>query len=273
MHTTQAAGLRIQFASDLHLEYLEPRFPHFRGVEPADADVLVLAGDVATGTRALDLFADWPCPVVFVPGNHEFYGASVPAVLAEFAQRAATFPNVTVLAPGVCELAGVRFIGCTLWTDYGVFGEAARVVAMRTCEHYITDHHTITGDDGQAPFSADQARALHLAQRHWLTCRLAESFAGKTVVITHHAPHPRSIHPRFASDLTSAAFASDLGNCLGRADLHIHGHTHDSFDYQIGRTRIVANPMGYCRGIKSATSPAQLQRENAAFDSRLMLVP
>jgi predicted phosphodiesterase len=271
MHSTQAAGVRIQFASDLHLEYLERRFPHFRGVEPAEADVLVLAGDVATGTRALDLFADWPCPVVFVPGNHEFYGASVPAVLAEFARRAADFPNVTVLAPGVCEVAGVRFIGCTLWTDYAVFGEAARPAAMYACGEFISDHTAIKAE-GNLPFSPGTARALHLAQRHWLESRLAEPFAGKTVVITHHAPHPGSIHPRFATQLTSAAFASDLGSCLGTADLHIHGHTHDSFDYRVGNTRVVANPMGYCRGIKTADSPAQLQRENAAFDSRLILV-
>lgn len=272
MHSTQAAGVRIQFASDLHLEYLERRFPHFRGVEPADADILVLAGDVATGTRVLDLFADWPCPVVFVPGNHEYYGANVPAVLAEFARRAAGFPNVTVLAPGVCELAGVRFIGCTLWTDYAVFGEAARPAAMYACGEFIADHTAIKAE-GNLPFSPGTARALHLAQRQWLASRLAEPFAGKTVVITHHAPHPASIHPRFATQLTSAAFASDLGNCLGTADLHIHGHTHDSFDYRVGNTRIVANPMGYCRGIKTADSPAQLQRENAAFDSHLILVP
>lgn len=262
--------MRIQVASDLHLEYLTPRFPDFRGVEPAAADVLVLAGDVANGADALSLFADWPCPVLLVPGNHEFHGSTVGAVLDGFKQRAAAFPQVQVLAPGVCEVGGVRFIGCTLWTDYAVFGDSLRRLAMSVCAQKILDHTAMRGDAGGA-FTPDDALALHRAQRGWLAARLAEPFAGKTVVITHHAPHPGSIHPRYAGDLSSAAFASALDDCLGLADLHIHGHTHDSFDYRVGRTRIVANPMGYCRGIRRAATPAELDRENPFFDSRLVL--
>ena len=69
--------MKIQIASDLHLEHLEWRFQNYRGVEPTDADVLVLAGDIANGARALELFQDWPCPVIYVPGNHEYYGSSL----------------------------------------------------------------------------------------------------------------------------------------------------------------------------------------------------
>ncbi|WP_428826512.1 metallophosphoesterase [Azonexus sp. IMCC34842] len=262
--------MRLQIASDLHLEHLEWKFPAFRGVEPVGADVLVLAGDIAKGSRVLDLFGDWPCPVVYVPGNHEFYGGEVAAVLADLQQRAGDFPNVKILAPGVWEHDSVRFIGCTLWTDYEVFGAERVAAAMAICAEKIVDHSSIRCP-GDTPFLPADALALHRAQRQWLGDRLAEPCAGRTVVITHHGPHRNSIAPHYADDLTSAAFASDLEECLGIADLHIHGHTHESFDYTVGQTRVVANPMGYCRGIKAASTPSELWRENAAFDCRLVV--
>lgn len=262
--------MRIQIASDLHLEYLEWKFPAFRGVEPVDADVLVLAGDVAKGSRVLDLFGDWPYPVVYVPGNHEFYGGAVAAVLADLQQRAADFPNVKILAQGTWEQGNARFIGCTLWTDYAIFGAERVAGAMAICADKIADHSTIRSA-GDSPFLPADALALHRVQRQWLRDRLAEPFAGKTVVITHHGPHRNSIAPLYADDLTSAAYASDLEECLGIADLHIHGHTHESFDYTIGRTRVVANPMGYCRGIKAASTPADLRMENTSFGCQLLV--
>jgi predicted phosphodiesterase len=262
--------MRLQIASDLHLECLEWKFPAFRGVEPVDADVLVLAGDIAKGSRVLDLFGDWPCPVVFVPGNHEFYDGEIASVLAELHLRASDFPNVKILAQGTWEHDNVRFIGCTLWTDYAVFGAERVAAAMATCAEKIVDHCSIRCA-GDRPFLPSDALALHRGQRQWLSDRLAEPFAGRTVVITHHGPHRNSIAPLYADDLTSAAYASNLDECLGIADLHIHGHTHESFDYAIGRTRVVANPMGYCRGIKAASTPSDLRMENTAFDCQLLV--
>lgn len=262
--------MRIQIASDLHLEHLEWRFPDYRGVEPTDADLLVLAGDIANGARALDLFGDWPCPVIYVPGNHEYYGSSLAKVQAELAERAAAFPNVTVLAPGVSEVAGVRFVGCTLWTDYGLFGESVREVAMAACAATLPDHKVIKLE-GETAFSPAIAREMHRQQKEWLCARLGEPFAGVTVVITHHAPAPGSLHPIFAKDPVSAAFISDLTEMLGVASLHIHGHTHHSFDYEVKGTRVIANPMGYCKGVKLVASPDELLRENPDFDPRLVV--
>jgi len=90
-----------------------------------------------------------------------------------------------------------------------------------------------------------------LFKRHadWLASRLATPHDEPTVVITHHAPSPRSIHPRFAGTLLNACFVSDAESLLGadRALLWIHGHTHDSFDYEVKGTRVVCNPRGYSR--------------------------
>jgi predicted phosphohydrolase len=169
--------MRIQIASDLHLEFLEGLFPDYRGVEPCDADVLVLAGDIANGTRVLDLFAGWPCPVVYVPGNHEYYGSDIAALAGSFAQRAATSADVQVLAPGVWIHQGVRFIGCTLWTDYAVFGAALQLAAMAACATRLLDHERIRCGADQ-PFTPGDALALHQVQRDWLRGELARPFAG-----------------------------------------------------------------------------------------------
>lgn len=262
--------MRIHIASDLHLEHLEWRFPDYRGVVPAVADLLVLAGDIAHGSRALGLFGDWPYPVIYVPGNHEYYASSLAGVEADLAETAKAFPNVTVLAPGVTVFRDVRFIGCTLWTDYDLFGEANREQAMAACTATLPDHRVIQVE-GDVPFTPAVARRLHLEQRAWLRARLAEPFNGKTVVVTHHAPARQSLHPRFAKDWVSAAFISDLSDLLGKANLHIHGHTHDSFDYEIDGTRVVANPLGYCRGAKLAASPDELRRENPDFDAQRVI--
>jgi len=100
-----------------------------------------------------------------------------------------------------------------------------------------------------APFTPEDSTALFRSDADWLDRRLATPHAGRTVVITHHAPSPRSVHPRFAESLLSACFVSDAQHLLGahRASLWVHGHTHDSFDYGVDGTRVVCNPRGYVR--------------------------
>lgn len=100
---------------------------------------------------------------------------------------------------------------------------------------------------------------------------MAIPFSGKSVLVTHHAPHQQSVHPQFAADITSASFASSLAHIVGMFDLCIHGHVHASFDYTIGNTRVVANPLGYCNGIKKALHVGELKRENQEFAPGLVI--
>ncbi|HHJ15617.1 MAG TPA: hypothetical protein ENJ80_02855 [Gammaproteobacteria bacterium] len=76
---------------------------------------------------------------------------------------------------------------------------------------------------------------------------LAEPFDGQTVVVTHHAPSSQSVHPRYARDLLTRAFASNLEHLMAgdRAAAWVHGHMHESFDYKVHGTRVVCNPRGY----------------------------
>ncbi len=257
--------MRIQIASDLHLERFQRRFPQSRLVEPAPgADLLVLAGDIHNGTRGVEAFLDWPVPVVYVAGNHEFYDHDWAQTRVDL-QRACAGSAVTVLDDGGIEVRGTRFLGCTMWTDFQLPGSTP-AQAMQTVERSLTDYRVIRTAHG--PLRTAQTLADHTGSRRWLAQQLARPFGGATVVVTHHAPHPLSIHARFAGHPVNAGFVSDLTPLLADADLWLHGHTHDSFDYRVGRCRVVANPAGY---LLQRPGGDDTELENAAFDPRRII--
>ena len=271
--------MRIQLASDLHLECIGSRFPGQNIISPAPgADLLVLAGDIENGVDGVRRFANWPVPVLYVLGNHESYGCVFDEVRPAL-KAAAEGTSVVVLDNDVADLRHfgvwastrlealqrVRFLGCTLWTDYELPSlGVGRGAAMEAAARSLMDHRLIRRSEGR-PFTPADALSEHWATRAWLEQELSRPFDGKTVVITHHAPHRGSVHPRYEGDVVNAAFASHLPQLLRHADLWFHGHTHDSFDYVTGRCRVVANPLGYPRNRDAARDPSQLVFENPAF--------
>ena len=257
--------MRIQLASDLHVEFLAKRFPGQTRLTPArNADVLVLAGDVANGVRAIEHFKDWPVPVIYVLGNHEFYGNCWEDV-RDAVRRDAEGTSVHVVERDSLELDGVRILGCTLWTDYLLQGHAARPYMMEYARGCLNDHNLIRTRLGRA-FQPADALDDHERSRAWLEDALARPYQGRTVVVTHHAPHVQSIHPRFADSYLNAAFVSDLMPLVAQADLWMHGHMHDSSDYRIGRCRVMCNPRGYPMNMLSASTSSALRFENGVFD-------
>lgn len=91
-------------------------------------------------------------------------------------------------------------------------------------------------------------RWAHFSDRAWLAQKLAEPFAGPTVVVTHHAPHRNSLAPRYQSDWLSPAFVSERPDSFFEVpSLWIHGHLHESHRYQAGSCQVVCNPRGYVR--------------------------
>lgn len=258
--------MKIQIASDLHLEFLERPFPGYRVIEPADADVLVIAGDIHRNTQAIAAFADWPVPVIYVQGNHEAYREQYTDLIGKMRSEAAG-TQVHYLERDEYLLHGVRFLGCCLWTDYSLYHDPR--VAMQQAEQQLNDHRYI--GSGQGSFTAEDALEIHRQSRAWLAAKLDEKFDGPTVVVTHHGPHPNSIHPRFADTPLNPAFVSDLTPLLGKSALWIHGHVHDSFDYEVAGTRVVANPRGYPFNRLAAQSIEQIEWENRGFDARLVV--
>ncbi|MEX0958892.1 MAG: metallophosphoesterase family protein [Burkholderiales bacterium] len=264
--------MQIQILSDLHLEFSE-RHPPF---EPptTGAEVIVLAGDIDTGTRAID-WAEATFPgksVIYVPGNHEYYGEDFAETAMALRTRADASPDLHLLDNDEVVLGDVRFIGTTLWTDFELFGRQQAGPAVEESLQYVLDFRAISWGVG-ALLTPERAMQLHREARAFIEERLARPFSGTTVVITHHAPHRGSLHPRWADNLTSAAFVSDLTHLLGKSDLWIHGHTHDSFDYTVNGTRVLANPMGYRTSnwheARDGRTPALVKYENERFDPAL----
>lgn len=255
--------MKIQLASDLHLEHLQRWFPGERLISPAhEAEVLVLAGDIGTGTLAVDLFKDWPVPVLYVPGNHEFYYESFEQTRVDL-RNAAHGTSVHILDNDVLDFGGVRFLGCTLWTDYRLSLNRTQRQLMEIGELSINDHRVIKMQEGV--FTASHALAEHEKSRRWLTRQLDTSYEGKTVVVTHHAPHPSCAHPRYIGHPSNASFMSNLEELLPKADVWCYGHVHSSSDFEIEGCRVVGNPCGYAINKSSVDDAKYLQFENPSF--------
>ena len=251
--------MKLNILSDLHLSRGVLELPH------TDADVVILAGDIARPREAIAWASGFDKPVLYVAGNHEFYGSSLSGTVDELSRLCAG-TRIQLLDSEEVIIGGVRFLGTTLWSDFLLFGAGEqRAQAMQQAQTFMRDFQKIEFGDRPGPlFTPADCAALCQSQTRWLEHQLAQPHAGPTVVITHHAPSRQSIHPRFAGSLLNACFVSALDRLAGagRAQLWIHGHTHDSFDYDLKGTRVVCNPRGYAReGVN----------ENPLFDSKFLV--
>jgi predicted phosphodiesterase len=232
--------VRVHILSDLHLEFA-PFTP-----APVDAEVVVLAGDIATGVRGIEWAAHTfrGLPVVYVLGNHEFYGQTAPDLVRKAQQHGAEL-GVHVLSDDSVMIGEVRFLGATLWTDFRLFGNSPSPALA--AQQGMTDFRRIRVSPRYRKLRPADTTLWHVRSRRWLTEALHTSVAGPTIVVTHHAPSIRSVAPHFASEELSAAYASDLEELVRGcgATLWVHGHTHHNVDYFLGHTRVVSNQRGY----------------------------
>lgn len=258
LHST----VRVNIVSDLHMGATPFSLPD------TESDIIVLAGDISRPHKAIAWALELPKPVVYVPGNHEFYGLEMDETLLEM-HKLCEGSHVHVLHNQSVVLKGVRFLGSTLWSTFDFFEDPKeRTEAIRQAQELIRDFSTIrTANALQPVFSPTTMDALHHDNRTWLQQMLGTAWAGPTVVVTHHAPSAKSIHPRFEGSLLNACFASHSEDLMSgeRVALWIHGHMHDSLDYTVNGTRVVCNPRGYFKdGIP----------ENPCFDpSKVIDIP
>lgn len=239
--------MRLLVLSDLHLEVWRDFAPRF-DIGTSRPDVVVLAGDIHTKAHApawaAQTFPD--TPVLYVSGNHEFYGEALDHMGDAIRVECEKYSNVHYLDCDEYVLQGIRFMGVTLWTDFLLFGPDLKRDVMVDAGNVMNDYQRIrVASAGYRKLRPLDTARLHAEQKSWLKEKLSEPFPGPTVVITHMAPSRRSVAPEYASDPVSGAFASDLDELVRQATLWIHGHTHTSFDYSVGECRVVANPLGY----------------------------
>lgn len=260
--------VKLLVLSDLHVEFA-PFEPDREAVQTAD--VVVLPGDIHRGARAAawarSTFGDKP--IVYVAGNHEFYGHQWTGHLAAL-RRASQDHGIHFLEDEAVDVGGVRFLGCSLWTDFELLGAHRKPYVMRAAERHMNDFREITVGKMRDFYREDRKRLQpgltvlrHRQSVQWLEQSLSGADPSRTVVVTHHAPHPSSVAPRFVGDALTPAFASDLTRLMGKAALWIHGHMHDSADYSVAGTRIVCNPRGY--PVRSG------QFENGSFEPGLIV--
>jgi predicted phosphohydrolase len=227
--------MRIHLLSDLHLE-CAPYAPH-----PVDADVVVLAGDLDKAERALTwIHEHWPdVPVIWVFGNHEFWGGRIPRTRQKVLELAA--PNVRILELGTVVINGVRFLGATAWSDWNLSNN--RHAAMVDARAVMRDYQKIRVSPTNRRLRPADTLRISQTTHTWLKNELSRPFRGHSVVVTHHAPHPHSIP---ADDPFPDADGSDWTELLAlRPDLWLHGHVHRACDYAVTGTRVVCNPRGY----------------------------
>lgn len=229
--------MRIHLLSDLHNE--------FELFQPCvlDADVVILAGDIDVKCRgvqwAREMFSG---QVLYVPGNHEYYGGHLRRSLEKM--KEAQDERVQVLDRDEVVIGSVRFLGATLWTDYCSTGN--QPVAAFTAQSGMSDFKKIRTGEYRRIRPSD-LKAESVLARNWLREKLSTLHDGPTVVITHHAPSMRSLvdNPHAGGHM-DAAYANRYDDLLEMgAKLWVHGHSHTACDYMAGATRVVCNPRGY----------------------------
>ncbi len=241
--------MKLLLYSDLHLD-LQPLELQLDPALLASTDIVVLAGDIAEGVKGMHwartTFPDHP--IIYVDGNHEFYGDHWDRHI-DVMRTLASALDVQYLECDTLSYGGVRFLGCTLWTDFALNGEsdAAMADALRMSDYHqiqanVPLHPAATGLGTLAP---RLVKERHDRSKRWLEEQLNLSSDGPTVVVSHHAPHPTSVPSEHRSHPRAPCYASDLGDLLGKPTCWIHGHIHSSVDYRVNGTRVVSNPRGY----------------------------
>lgn len=253
--------MRLHILSDIHLEFAAlPR----RQLAHVDCDIHILAGDIGVGLVGLEwALKTFTQPVIYVMGNHEFYGSRTVPRLFATARAKVAGTHVHLLENDAITIDGVRFLGASLWTDFCLAGVLHQDRTMRAIAEIMSDYQRIrlpANGYSTRPIAPATTRAWHEASAAFLEDALitrpeansaqTPKAAARTVVVTHHAPSPQSLGKPPPFDAEDAAYASDLSELIGWADLWVHGHVHRRVDYGVahhqgGLTRVLANPRGY----------------------------
>lgn len=221
--------MRIHLLSDLHTEFLtygqiQTLINDICGI---GCDVRVLAGDIGctwmTKSFVEHLAYKSKVPLIFVPGNHDYYKKEANHYL-DLLRDDSGVQNYYMLDRGHVTISGQRFLGCTAW-------------------YTSTPHKEVINDATQIEFAKQNIPIFGRKDREFLEANVHQT----DVVITHYIPHIRSIAPQYAG-LDNRYFHVPYEDLIEerRPKLWLHGHTHTSADYTLEcGTRIVCNPRGY----------------------------
>ncbi|OGT89757.1 MAG: hypothetical protein A2286_10495 [Gammaproteobacteria bacterium RIFOXYA12_FULL_61_12] len=224
--------MRLALFSDLHLEQ-----PHWGCWQPPelDVDLVLLAGDIGSLAGGLEWAASsfQRRSVAYVVGNHEYYHSRLMPLAA--LRRKYARKGVHLLERNTFEMPGLRVLGCTLWSGFDLLGKDKITASMLAALLSINDYRLIGTKSGKRLFPQDTLD-LHRRSVSWLDRELAKPFDGKTVVLTHFAPHRNCAEPRFEKSALSPYFVTDLAWLM---DKH-------RIDFYSGNgCRVISNQRGY----------------------------
>lgn len=230
--------MKIRLISDVHQEFYEDKALYANKGE----DVLVIAGDLNVGHKTcwnrLQRFAEKTANVVYISGNHEYYGYNI-AEFDDYIKRFSYGSNVHFLNPGTVTIDSVTFIGATLWSNFG-----NDHFAQQYCGQKINDFYNIRGFNTQECVKLYELHAAYIKSQY-------EAVEGQKVIVTHFLPDSACIDPVYRGEgMINKYFANDLGGWISELSdvpYWLFGHTHSLVDLKIGSTRVIANPYGYNR--------------------------
>ena len=286
--------MKIQVVSDLHLE-----FGPISIENAGETDVLILSGDICVAADLADRdavnirgehdksnmyhsFFEECCArfkhVIYIVGNHEHYHGDYATTVSHLKTRLSYLNNLYLLEKESKVIDGVLFVGGTLWTDmnkedpltiqtirgmmndYRIIQNSSEMVKFKT----FADNGSAVFHERPAKFSPVASVEDHKQMVQYIKDQLVTHPELPVVIVGHHAPSKASLKPKYAGHhVVNGAYSSDLSDLMldnPRIKLWTHGHTHDSFDYMVGSTRVFCNPRGYYR-----------YEENPAFDSTVVL--
>lgn len=233
--------MKIQILSDLHLEFGSSSALNFD-----HADVVILAGDTHLGVKGIE-WAKKYIPnkkVIYLLGNHEYYKGAYPKTLNKIL-NAAEDSNISVLENSFVDIENIRFHGCTLWTDFSIFGDPMQYGMI--CQEKMNDYKQIKRDPSYSKMRTIDVYGIHQRSKAWLEQSLKDAKHLQNIVITHHAPSIQSVPEIYKNDPVTAAYASNLESLIlnYQPKYWIHGHIHAPSRYNIGETEVICNPHGY----------------------------
>ena len=244
--------MKIAFASDLHFEFDESRIHHLiKQVDP-DTDVLILAGDIQEFNRLIiDLeFVSKALPdihIVYVTGNHEFYGYRIEDVEKFLRDAFDHHPRIHYLEKKSFELNGVVFLGTTLWTGFDAYPYYEQSRSEENAMHGISDFMYIRCGTGK--FQSYHCKKLFKENCAWLsnTLEINNRESKISIVVTHFPPSPSVYHEKIPINSLSNYFQADCRDIINQYQpaYWIYGHNHWSDRQEMDETIVVSNQLGY----------------------------
>ena len=237
--------MKLQYCSDLHLEFPENKaLLKAKPLIPV-GDILLLAGDIvpfAVMEKHNDFF-DYVSDnfefTYWIPGNHEYYYSDATQRSGAFIENIRS--NVFLLNNQAIFHQNFRFLFSTLWSKI-------RPAYQFQIERSMSDFHVIKYHGYR--FSVDHFNQLHTDCMNFIQPQLEQPFAGTTIVVTHHMPTFMNYPPKFKGDILNEAFAVELHDYIEQTQPHywIYGHVHaNAMDFKIGNTQLLSNQLGYVR--------------------------